>query len=185
VDGLNLFYTLGALVWSAAIIVDPKHVDPPLAVFTVPPLALFIFKVLKLAYLYRSKVLATRTQTASAALAGLALSHTIAKAVLLGFFKSDKPFFRTPKCENRPALVRGFVNAAEETALAVALWIGAAGVAMVQGRDLPGSLLWATVLVVQSLPYLAALIVSLINVVPPRRKSRVSQGSVLPASWGA
>jgi hypothetical protein len=30
-DGLNLFYTLAALAWSAAIIIDPRHTDPPLA----------------------------------------------------------------------------------------------------------------------------------------------------------
>ena len=30
-DGLNLFYTGGALLWSALILIDPKHTDPPLA----------------------------------------------------------------------------------------------------------------------------------------------------------
>jgi len=168
-DGVNLFYTLGALVWSAAIVLDPKHVDPPLAVFMLPPLVLFGFKVAKLVYLYRARVGATRVQTAAAALAGLALSHTIAKAVVSGFLTSGKPFFRTPKCESRPALVRALAHAAEECVLAVALWAAALGVTLAQGQDLPGSLLWAGVLLVQSLPYLAALLVSVVSALPARR----------------
>jgi len=168
-DGLNLFYTVAALAWSVAIVVDPKHVDPPLAVFMVPPLALFAFKVAKLAYLYRARVGATRTQTGAAALAGLALSHTIAKAVVSGFLTSGKPFFRTPKCENRPALIRALAHAAEESVLAAALWGAAVGVAVAQGRDLPGALLWAGALFVQSLPYAAAVLVSVVSARPVRR----------------
>lgn len=167
-DGVNLFYTGAALAWSLAIVLDPKHVDPPLAVFSVPPLALFAFKVAKLVYLYRARVGATRVQTASAALAGLALSHTIAKAVVMGFLTTGKPFFRTPKCENQPALVRALAAAAEEAALAAALWCAALGVGLAQGRDTPGSLLWCAVLLVQSLPYAAAVLLSLTNALPAR-----------------
>jgi len=170
-DGLNLFYTAAALAWSLAIVLDPKHVDPPLAMFTVPPLALFAFKVAKLVYLYRDRVGATRVQATSAALAGLALSHTIAKAVLMGFVTTGKPFFRTPKCEDQPALVRALAASAEEAALAGCLWFAALGVAVVQGRDLPGALLWSGVLLVQSLPYLAAVLLSLTNALPARPRS--------------
>ncbi len=177
-DGVNLFYTVAALAWSLAIVLDPKHVDPPLAVFTVPPLALFAFKVAKLVYLYRARVGATRAQTASAALAGLALSHTIAKAVVMGFVTTGKPFFRTPKCENQPALVRALAAAAEEGALAVALWLAALGVAVTQGRDLPGALLWSGVLLVQSLPYLAAVLMSLTNALPARTRSAAARAAL-------
>ncbi len=169
-DGINLFYTVAALAWSAAIVMDPKHVDPPLAVFMVPPLALFGFKVAKLVYLYRARIGATRAQTAAAALAGLALSHTIAKAVVMGFVTTGKPFFRTPKCENQPALVRALAATAEETVLAAALWLAALGVGLAQGRDMPGSLLWSVVLFVQSLPYVAAILLSLTNALPSRQR---------------
>jgi exo-beta-1,3-glucanase (GH17 family)/cellulose synthase/poly-beta-1,6-N-acetylglucosamine synthase-like glycosyltransferase/branched-subunit amino acid transport protein AzlD len=168
-DGLNLFYTCGALLWSALIIFDPKHTDPPLAVFTIPPLALFFFKILKLIYLYRTRVRASRWQTLGAAWAGLALSHTIAKAVLAGFLTRKLPFFRTPKCENRPRLVQAILSAAEETMLALLLIGSALAVTWLQGADLPGSRLWAAALMVQSLPYLAALGMGLINTLPTRR----------------
>jgi exo-beta-1,3-glucanase (GH17 family)/cellulose synthase/poly-beta-1,6-N-acetylglucosamine synthase-like glycosyltransferase len=162
-DGLNLFYTLAALAWSALIIIDPQHTDPPLALFTLPPLAFFLFKVGKLVFLYRSRVGATRLQTLAAALAGLALTHTIAKAVVAGFWTSDKPFFRTPKCENHPALVRALLSALEESMLAFALIASATGVILVQGREFPGTTLWGFALCVQSLPYLAALLMALTN----------------------
>jgi exo-beta-1,3-glucanase (GH17 family)/cellulose synthase/poly-beta-1,6-N-acetylglucosamine synthase-like glycosyltransferase len=168
-DGLNLFYTIGALFWSALIILDPRHVDPPLAVFTIPPLTLFAFKVLKLIYLYRTRVRASRRETLGAAWAGLALSHTIAKAVVTGALSKHKPFFRTPKCENRPRLVQAVLSAAEETLLAVLLVGAALGVFWLQGGDLPGARLWAVALLVQSLPYLAALGMGLVSSLPGRK----------------
>jgi len=168
-DGMNLFYTFGALIWSALIILDPKHTDPPLAVFTLPPLALFLFKVLKLIYLYRTRVGASRGETFGAAWAGLALSHTIARAVVAGVWTKNLPFVRTPKCENRPRLVQGLLSAMEETVLGTLL-VGAAGTVLwLQGGDLPGARLWACALLVQSLPYLAALGMGMINVFPAKR----------------
>lgn len=169
-DGINLFYTLGALAWSVAIAFDPLHVDPPLAVFTVPPLALFGFKIAKMIYLYRTRMFASHAETASAAIAGLALSHTIAKAVVTGFFTKNKPFFRTPKCENRPAFLQALANSAEETAIALALWLAATAVAVLQGREIPGAILWSAALFVQSIPYVAAFLVSLTNAFPSQRQ---------------
>ncbi|HEY5672171.1 MAG TPA: glycosyltransferase [Malonomonas sp.] len=168
-DGLNLFYTCGALFWSLLILLDPKHTDPPLAVFTIPPLALFFFKVLKLIYLYRTRVRASRWETLGAAWAGLALSHTIAKAVVAGFWTKEKPFFRTPKCENQPRLVQALLSAAEETVLAILLIGAALGVIWLQGGDLPGARLWGAALLVQSLPYLAALAMGLISAFPAKK----------------
>ncbi len=177
-DGLNLFYTLGALAWSAAIILDPKQVDPPLAVFTLPPVLLFSFKLGKLFTLYRARVGATFGQAFGAALAGLALSHSIARAVVSGFLTRDKPFVRTPKCENRPILVRALLDAAEESALFVALCVAAAGVAFLQARETPGSLLWSAVLLVQATPYLAAVLLSLINAKPEQRLKSLKAGTM-------
>lgn len=173
-DGLNLFYTGAALIWSVVIILDPKHTDPPLAVFTIPPLALFCFKVLKLIYLYRTRVGASRWETFGAAWAGLALSHTIAKAVVAGTWTSSLPFIRTPKCENKPRLVQAFLSAMEETVLALLLIGAALAVLWLQGGELPGARLWAAALLVQSLPYLAAVGMGLINVFPTRRPLPVS-----------
>jgi len=178
-DSINLFYTVGAILWSILMIADPKHVDPPLTLFMIPPMVLFSFKVAKLIHLYRSRMRTTRRQTASAALAGIALSHTIAKAVLAGFFTSNKPFLRTPKCKNRPVLVQAIAASLEETFLTLLLWITAVGVIAGPGKDLPGAIYWSGILLIQSLPYVASLVMSLINAAPLRRTRPVAS-PVLP-----
>jgi exo-beta-1,3-glucanase (GH17 family)/cellulose synthase/poly-beta-1,6-N-acetylglucosamine synthase-like glycosyltransferase len=180
-DGMNIFYTLGAIVWSVLMIINPGYVDPPLAIFMIPPVALFCFKVAKMTHLYRSRIGTTRLQTLAAAFSGLALSHTIAKAVVSGFFTSSKPFFRTPKCKNCPALIKAIATSIEETCIAFTLWGVAIGVILVQGKDTPGSVLWAYVLIIQSLPYFASLVMSIINVVPARRRKTFEVRSTLPA----
>jgi exo-beta-1,3-glucanase (GH17 family)/cellulose synthase/poly-beta-1,6-N-acetylglucosamine synthase-like glycosyltransferase len=167
-DGLNLVFTFGALFWSGLILLDPLHTDPPLAVFTIPPLALFFFKVLKLIYLYRTRLHASRWETLGAAWSGLALSHTIAKAMVAGLWTNNIPFFRTPKCENKPRLIQALLSAAEETLLAVLLIGAAVGVFWYQGGELPGARLWGAALLVQSLPYLAALGMGLISAFPAK-----------------
>ena len=58
----------------------PADIDPPMLVFSALPLALFTFKIAKLVHLYRTRVGANFRQTLAAALAGLALGHTIGLA---------------------------------------------------------------------------------------------------------
>ncbi len=171
-DGMNLFYTLTAIAWSVLMMIYPKYVDPPLAIFMIPPIILFVFKVLKLVHLYRTRIGATRMQTMAAAISGLALSHSIAKAVMNGVFTSGKPFFRTPKCENSPALVKALAASFEEACLGATLLAVAAGVIAVQGEDTPGAVIWGGVLMIQSLPYLAAILMSLINALPKHRERK-------------
>nr|MDA8160677.1 glycosyltransferase [Desulfobacteraceae bacterium] len=165
-DGINLFYTVAAIAWSIAMILDPLHIDPPLAFFMLPPIILFVFKIVKLAYLYRFHMRTSMALTMAAALSGLALSHTIAKAVLTGFVTKNLPFFRTPKCENSPAVVRALAAVSEEIVIAVALWLGVLGVSLRQSQDTQSTVLWASVLFIQSLPYLAAILVSLSTTIP-------------------
>jgi hypothetical protein len=153
-------------------------VDPPLTIFMIPPIVLFSFKVAKLVHLYRSRMGSTRLRTAAAALAGIALSHTIAKAVAAGLFTSGKPFFRTPKCKNSPVLVQAIVASLEETCLTLLLWIAAFGVIIGPGKELPGAICWSGILFIQSLPYVSSLVMSLINAAPLHRTRPVTRPAV-------
>jgi hypothetical protein len=101
-----------------------------------------------------------------AALAGLALSHAIALAMLTGFVTKKIGFFRTPKMANANTLLKAFVDAREETVMLVALVAAAIGVVAVQGRDMLDVKVWAAVLVVQAIPYAASLLLSLISAFP-------------------
>jgi hypothetical protein len=135
---------------------------------------LFCFKVAKVIYLYRGvRIVVTARQTLAAALAGLALSHTIARAVWLGMVTRDKPFLRTPKLERASALSRALGTVREEIMMVIALWLAAAGIAFQHGSDTLDLLLWIIVLLVQSIPYLAALLVSIVSAFPELRAELV------------
>lgn len=165
-DGMNIFFTVGALLWSAAMIIVPHRVDPPLMIFAIPPLALFFFKVAKIIFLYRRAVGVNLKDAFAAALAGLALSHTIAKAVLYGFFTSSMPFFRTPKNADSHGLLVAIAEAREELFIMLLLWGAAAGIYLVQGLPSSDMRFWVAMLLVQSLPYLAALVMALLSSLP-------------------
>ncbi|SDH50065.1 Exo-beta-1,3-glucanase, GH17 family [Pseudomonas flavescens] len=165
-DGLNIFFTAGALLWSAAMIIVPQRVDPPLLIFAIPPLALFLFKVGKIIFLYQRAVGVNLKDAACAAVAGLALSHTIAKAVLYGAFTKSIPFFRTPKMRSSHGLMVALAEAREEVFIMLLLWGAALGIAIVQGLPSYDVKFWVIMLLVQSLPYLAALIMALLSSQP-------------------
>ena len=165
-DGMNIFFTVGALLWSAAMIIVPHRVDPPLLIFAIPPLALFVFKVGKIIFLYRRAVGVNLKDAFCAALAGLALSHTIAKAVLYGFFTSSIPFFRTPKNADNHGFWVAISEAREELFIMLLLWGAAAGIYLVQGLPSNDMRFWVAMLLVQSLPYVAALIMALLSSLP-------------------
>ncbi|HSW34146.1 MAG TPA: glycosyltransferase, partial [Steroidobacteraceae bacterium] len=170
-DGFNLLFNAAALAWSLAMVAFPRHVQPPLVIFAVLPLSLFVFKLVKLLHLYRTRVGANLRQTIAAALAGLGLAHTIGAAMLSGLLKSDRPFFRTPKQAQRHALGQALASAREEAFLMIGMWFAAFGVSQIPNLDgdLPGLLgspdlsVWVAVLLIQSVPYAAAVIVSIIN----------------------
>ncbi|MEW6530534.1 MAG: glycosyltransferase [Thermodesulfobacteriota bacterium] len=162
-DGANLIWTIVAVLWSLAIVVAPVHFGPPPAIMILPIAAIFFFKVVKTLYLYVFKIGFPLKDTLGSVIAGTSLSHVVAKAVLSGFVTSGKPFFRTPKCKNRPHIFDAFAAASDEVVLMLVLWAAAAAVIFVHGRYFPAALVWSALLVVQSLPYLAALVAALIN----------------------
>ena len=49
-DGLNLFFTTGALLWTSAMLVAPTKVLAPALIFAFPPLLLFFAKIGKILY---------------------------------------------------------------------------------------------------------------------------------------
>jgi hypothetical protein len=166
-DRVNLLFNIAALGWSVAMIAAPLVFDPPLIIFSMLPLALFSFKMAKVIYLYRrARIVGTAPQTIAAVLAGLSLSHTIARAMLQGLFTSGKSFSRTPKLAKSAALLHALDASREETLFAVALWLAAAAIASISGTDTLDLLLWVIVLLVQSIPYMAALIIAIISAYP-------------------
>ena len=173
-DGCNLLFNLAALAWSVAMVWAPRHIEPPLVVYSVLPLSLFTFKLAKLIHLYHARVGANTRQTLAAAVAGLALTHTIGKAAIKGLLTRDEPFFRTPKQGHSPGLAGALLAAREETLMMLGLLLSAWGVAhapQAAGLDRvalagPDRLAWIVVLLVQSVPYASSLLMSLMSAFP-------------------
>jgi cellulose synthase/poly-beta-1,6-N-acetylglucosamine synthase-like glycosyltransferase len=161
-DALGLVFLMGGLIWSVCLIVDPVAFEFPILLFMLPSIGLFVFKMAQIVSLYAARVPTGWADRFGAALAGLALTHAIGKAVLKGLVVRSAPFLRTPKMENAPALVQGLVMAREEALILLATWACAIGVAIAHRMATWEATLWVVVLLVQSLPYAASVSVSLI-----------------------
>ncbi len=177
-DGLNLIFSIAALFWSLGIIFFPHTFDPPWIIFSLLPLSLFAFKTAKQFYLYQTHVNTSVWQTIMASIAGLALSHTISRAILTGLVKKDNPFFRTPKLAARLSFTSAIKMVYEESLLAIAFIMVIYGIVISQGvgqtpdqstvlsrsnANSPDLLFWIVVLCIQTIPYLTAITMSLLG----------------------
>ena len=162
-DGLNLIFNVLAIAWSALMVMAPERFNPPLAIFSMVVLAVFVFKLVKTAVLYRRQMRASWTDTACACVAGLALIYVIGRAVLTGTLStSPKPFLRTPKCVPAQSLAGALISAGPECLLAVTLLASAAGTIVTAPFASLDRIVWAVLLVVFALPHAAAVAIALI-----------------------
>ncbi|MBF0427542.1 MAG: glycosyltransferase [Magnetococcales bacterium] len=168
-DGLNVLFNVIALCWSVAMIVGPQYADSPSVVFSVLPLILFAFKILKHLHLYYTNVGIKPMQSLAAAVAGLSLTHTVSMAIMQGFFGGEKPFFRTPKQADGHRFWHALAAARTETILMVSFWLAAWGVKVRVGFDFFDTRVWVGVLLVQSMPYAISLIMAAISGLPTSR----------------
>ncbi|MDJ0738642.1 MAG: glycosyltransferase family 2 protein [Gammaproteobacteria bacterium] len=183
-DGLNLAFNLAAIAWTTAMVLAPERIAPPHPVFVALPLTLFAFKLSKLLVLYRWRVRASLSESVAAGLAGLALSHVIARAMLTGCVDRGVDFFRTPKLASTRGLRRALHDAREELLFLVALCLGAMAVLWREDGSLLDVRLWSAMLLVQAVPYAATVIVSMISAAPglPGRLVVRGPGSVTQPS---
>jgi exo-beta-1,3-glucanase (GH17 family)/cellulose synthase/poly-beta-1,6-N-acetylglucosamine synthase-like glycosyltransferase len=173
-DALGLLFLLMGLGWSVGLIVAPMRFEFPIVLFMLPSIGLFVFKLVQILALYGKRVPCGFADRLGAAIAGLALSHTIGKAVWLGLATRGAPFLRTPKMKSAPALVQGLVMAREEFGLLMLTWAALVGVAIAHRLATWEATLWCVVLLTQSLPYLAAVFTSVIAARPASRRAAVT-----------
>jgi len=163
-DGFNLIFNLAAIAWSVAMILSPTQIDAPLMMFSVLPLSLFVFKLSKMVYLYRSRVKANLRQTFAAAVAGLALSHTVGLATLRGLFTDDMPFVRTPKCARPSAVLQALTAVREELLMLISLCLAVLMLSLIPREySNPDMQIWSIVMLIQAIPYAAAVLVSFVS----------------------
>jgi len=162
-DGLSLGFNIVALAFSVMMILFPHVLTPPEVMLSLLPIAFFVFKLSKMLVLYRWRMRATFVQSVAAGIAGLAVSHTIARAMLEGLRTTSIGFFRTPKAASKHSLLKALTDAREELLFAAALLLAAFAIGLRDDAYLLDTRLWMTLLVVQSVPYVAAVTLSLIS----------------------
>lgn len=162
-DGLGLIVTLFALFWTLLMAIAPTAFDVPMATLSAAALALFAAKTLKTLLLYPKKVRSGVLGAVIASTAGLALTHTVGKAVISGLLTSGKPFLRTPKCQDQARLAQVLRLAWQETLLLGLCIFAISSMATIRGFNDPASTLWITMLSIQSLPYIATVITAAIS----------------------
>jgi exo-beta-1,3-glucanase (GH17 family)/cellulose synthase/poly-beta-1,6-N-acetylglucosamine synthase-like glycosyltransferase len=156
-DGIGMLLTFFALVWTVLMAVQPQTFAVPMPALSAAALALFSAKTVKTLLLYPQKVRSGVSGAVMASVAGLALTHTVGKAVISGILTKDKPFFRTPKCEN-PSDLRQALKVVWQEATLFTLCIAALiATFLTRGLADPAAVLWMVMLGVQSLPYAASL----------------------------
>lgn len=184
----GLFWSVGLVLWpqvTAALIAemtaDPTlaqsypilrslvdfSFDFPLTMFALPTIAIFVAKLVHHLFLYSTRVQCTWKQRIGSAIAGMALTYSIGLAIWQSTYKKSTPFFRTPKCEDKAAFTKGLAMARDETLLMLTLWAAAIAVAVFTDPLLwSQAKIWAAVLVIQSTPFAASLVTSMVSAMP-------------------
>jgi len=181
-DGLSLGFNIVALAFSVLMILYPHVLTPPEVILSLLPIAFFVFKLSKMLVLYRWRMRASLTQSIAAGIAGLAVSHTIARAMLEGLRTTSVGFFRTPKNASSHTLLKAFTDAREELLFATALILAAFAIGLRDDAYLADTRLWMTLLIVQSIPYCSAVVLSLVSAfsdLPSGLVSNARDGSLL------
>ena len=162
-DGLGMVVSVTALVWTALMWAAPAYIDVPMPALSAAAMALFVTKCFKTLSLYPPKVGSGFRGAMMASVAGLSLTHTVAKAVWTGLFTSGKPFLRTPKCADPAQFSQVLRVIWQETALLTLLITAMISMAFDRGFEDPAVSIWMVMLGVQSLPYAATFFTATVS----------------------
>ena len=192
-DALHFIFVLAALVWTAGVLALPQHFSLPVALYLLP-LALFCATKLVIGpLLYWRRVPCSAGGIAGAAIAGMALSHAIARGILAGLVYKTAVFHVTrkggPQKESAPARMgtragRLLAPVREELLLLFALMVAIAAISFtlpLDHHDRSESALWILMLALQALPYVAALACALAAARSERQPFALAQSDLLDA----
>jgi cellulose synthase/poly-beta-1,6-N-acetylglucosamine synthase-like glycosyltransferase len=153
--------SLGVLVALLNILWVPfvafLSISVPDKILTVPILASFTVSLLHAVALYRLRVRVNKRQLFASLFAAMSVQWTVARAVGMGLVKDHMPFVRTDKGGARkktefPAFWEGII--------AALLLIGAMTLVGTNVKDVREINLFAVVMCVQSLPFIAAVLLA-------------------------
>ena len=158
-ESLGVAVAILNLVWVP--VVAFAGIAIPDKILTLPILAAFAVTFVHFIALYRLRVAIPLKQMVGAVLAAMSVQWTVARAVGFGIWTESVPFTRTAKggATRKGADFPAFW----EGVMAALLLIGAAIVAIENHTQIHEIRIFAVVLVVQSLPFLAAFVLAVIE----------------------
>jgi hypothetical protein len=158
-EALGVLIAILNLIWMP--LVAFLGIAVPEAVLTVPVLATFAVTLLHFMVLYRARVRAPLFASIGAALSAMALQFTVSRAVAEGVVHDGLPFMRTAKggsfglAQAFPALWEGVLGGL--------LMLGALVLYLTNVNQVREISIFSAVLLVQSLPFLAAVGLALVE----------------------
>ncbi|MGI8724961.1 MAG: glycosyl transferase family 2, partial [Methyloceanibacter sp.] len=132
----------------------------PDSVLTLPVLATFVVMLVHFMVLYRTRVQAPIFASLGAAVSAMSLQLSVGRAVAEGLVKDNLPFVRTAKGGGLAQWAESF-PAFWEGVLGMALLIGSLTLAYTNDQAVREVSIFSAVMLVQSLPFLAAVGIAL------------------------
>jgi hypothetical protein len=158
-DSIGVVVALLNILWVP--VVAFANIAVPDRILTLPIIAAFTVSLAHFAALYRLRVRATPSQMLGAVCAAMAVQWTVARAVGMGVVKEHVPFLRTAKGGNTK---KGpDFPAFWEAVIAALLIVGALTLVVTNYKQVHEINIFAFVLVVQSLPFVAAVALAAIE----------------------
>ncbi len=150
-ESLGVVVAILNIVWVPFVAV--LDIAVPDRILTVPILASFLVSLLHFVTLYRLRVRTNAAQLTGSVFAAMSVQWTVARAVSFGLIKDHLPFVRTSKGGMRRSTD---FHAFWEVVLAGLLILGAVVLYMTNYKEVHEINIFAVVLLVQSLPFIAA-----------------------------
>jgi hypothetical protein len=167
-DALHLCFSFAAMAWTFGLLAMPKYFTVPIALFVVPLVVFFLARLLLVPLLYTRRVPCKFTDIVGAAVAGMGLSHSVARGVLAGLsgrlarFEITTKGKKTGKDKTASAstfeLPVWMKSVREEAVLLAGLLVCVLALLAQDTLPMDNAMMgWMLVLAIQSVPYLAAV----------------------------
>ena len=160
-ESLGVIVAILNIVWVP--VVAFLDIAVPDRILTIPILASFVVSIAHFLTLYSLRVRVSKGQLLGAVFAAMSVQWTVARSVGLGIVKDHLPFVRTSKGGLRRT---ADFHAFWEAVLAVLLIAGAVVLVVTNNNDIREIYIFAAVLLVQSVPFIAAVVLASVERTP-------------------
>ena len=178
-DLLHFVFVFAALAWTTGVLSFPQYFSLPVMLFMLPLAVFCVAKLVLGPLLYWRRVPCAVGGIVGAAIAGMALSHAIARGVLAGLFYKTGVFQITAKGQNHATgtldtgftIAKALAPAREELLLLSTLLLAITAMGLTRDPGHTESALWMLMLALQALPYVASLLCAVAASFPERQTS--------------